>query len=231
MPPPLPCIANRVFRYAYSISTGQVVCYVSLWARTKEHWYRVKIEMEDIGKIKKDAETRMTKSVLALKADLAKIRTGRAHAGLLDHLKVDYYGTQTPINQVANITVSDARTISVNPWDKNMVAVVERVIRESELGLNPATSGQTIRIPLPPLTEERRAELAKVARNEGENTKIAIRNIRRDSNHHLKELLKKKSISEDDDRRAEEEVQKLTDHFVTEVDKVVAAKEQDIMQV
>ncbi|MFQ6021169.1 MAG: ribosome recycling factor [Acidiferrobacterales bacterium] len=187
--------------------------------------------MEDVDKIKKDAERRMTKSIETLKADLAKVRTGRAHAGLLDHLKVDYYGTQTPVNQVANITVSDARTITVNPWDKNMVVAVEKVIRESDLGLNPATSGQTIRVPLPPLTEERRAELAKVVRSEGENTKVAIRNIRRDSNHHLKDLLKKKSISEDDDRRAEEEVQKLTDRFVAEVDKVVAGKERDIMQV
>ncbi len=186
---------------------------------------------DDIDTIKKDAERRMKKSIEALKADLAKIRTGRAHAGLLDHLRVDYYGTQTPINQVASVTVSDSRTITVTPWDKNMVTVVEKAIRESDLGLNPATAGQTIRVPLPPLTEERRAELAKVVRSEGENTKIAIRNIRRDGNHNLKELLKKKSISEDDDRRAEEGVQKLTDHFIAEVDKVVAAKEQDIMKV
>lgn len=186
---------------------------------------------EDIEKIRKDAEKRMAKSVEALKVDLAKIRTGRAHAGLLDHLKVDYYGTPTPVNQVANVTVSDARTISVSPWDKNMVAAVEKIIRESDLGLNPSTSGQTIRIPLPPLTEERRNELAKVVRGEGENAKVAIRNIRRDCNHHLKELLKKKGISEDDDRRAEDVVQKLTDRFVAEADKLVVAKEQDIMKI
>jgi ribosome recycling factor len=144
---------------------------------------------------------------------------------------VDYYGTPTPINQVANVTVSDSRTITVTPWEKNMVAVVEKAIRESDLGLNPATSGQAIRIPLPALTEERRNELAKVVRGEGENAKIAIRNIRRDCNHHFKDLSKKKNISEDDDRRAEDAVQKLTDRFVAEVDKVVAAKEQDIMTI
>ncbi len=185
----------------------------------------------DIEKINRDAERRMTKTVETLKADLAKVRTGRAHAGLLDHLRVAYYGTPTPINQVANVTVSDSRTITVTPWEKSMVAVVEKAIRESDLGLNPATSGQAIRIPLPPLTEERRNELAKVVRGEGENAKIAIRNIRRDCNHHIKDLLKKKNISEDDDRRAEDVVQKLTDRFVAEVDKVVAAKEQDIVTI
>ncbi|MFQ5759645.1 MAG: ribosome recycling factor [Acidiferrobacterales bacterium] len=185
----------------------------------------------DIKKIEKDAERRMGKSVEALKSDLAKIRTGRAHVGLLDHLRVDYYGTPTPINQVANVTVADARTISVTPWDKNMVATVEKAIRESDLGLNPATSGQTLHIPLPPLTEERRNELAKVVRGEGENSKIAVRNIRRDGNHHLKDLLKKKEISEDDDRRAEDIMQQLTDRFVAEIDKLVEAKEQDIMQI
>ncbi len=188
----------------------------------------MEIEME---KIKKDAERRMGKSVEALKSDLAKVRTGRAHAGLLDHLRVDYYGTPTPINQVANVTVADARTISVTLWDKNMVAKVEKTIRESDLGLNPATSGQTIHIPLPPLSEERRTELAKVVRGEGENSKIAIRNIRRDGNHDLKDLLKKKEISEDDDRRAEDIMQQLTDRFIAEIDKLVGAKEQDIMQI
>lgn len=185
----------------------------------------------DIEKIKKDAERRMEKSVEALKSDLAKIRTGRAHAGLLDHLRVDYYGTPTPINQVANVTVADARTISVTPWDKNVVATVEKAIRESDLGLNPATSGQTLHIPLPPLTEERRNELAKVVRGEGENTKIAIRNIRRDGNHHLKNLLKNKEISEDEDRHAEDVMQQLTDRFIAKIDKLVEAKEQDIMQI
>jgi ribosome recycling factor len=185
----------------------------------------------ELEKIKRDAERRMTRTLETLRADLAKVRTGRAHAGLLDHLRVDYYGTATPINQVASVTVSDSRTITVTPWDKNMVATVEKAIRESDLGLNPATSGQVIRIPLPPLTEERRNELAKVVRGEGENAKIAVRNIRRDCNHHFKELLKKKSISQDEDRHAEEVVQKLTDRFVAEVDKVVAAKEQDIMTI
>ncbi|MDX1487378.1 MAG: ribosome recycling factor [Acidiferrobacterales bacterium] len=185
----------------------------------------------DVAAIKKDAERRMAKSIETLNADLAKIRTGRAHAGLLDHIKVNYYGNPTPLNQVASITVSDSRTLTVTPWDKNAVAAVERAIRESDLGLNPATSGQTIRIPLPPLTEERRQELAKVVRSEGENTKVAIRNVRRDCNHHVKELLKKKSISEDEDRRAEESIQKSTDRFVAEVDKLVAAKEQEIMTI
>ena len=185
----------------------------------------------DIEKIEKDAERRMGKSVEALKSDLAKVRTGRAHPGLLDHLRVDYYDSPTPINQVANVTVADARTISVTPWDKNMVVKVEKAIRESDLGLNPTTSGQTIHIPLPALTEERRSELAKVVRGEGENCKIAIRNIRRDGNHHLKDLLKKKEISEDDDRRAEDIMQQLTDRFVAEIDKLVEAKEQDIMQI
>ncbi len=185
----------------------------------------------EVETLKKDAERRMAKSIETLKADLAKIRTGRAHAGLLDHLKVDYYGNPTPINQVAGITASDARTLTVTPWDKNAVAAVERAIRESDLGLNPSTSGQAIRIPLPPLTEERRHELAKVVRSEGENTKIAIRNVRRDCIHHIKELLKKKSISEDEDRRAEEATQKSTDRFVAEVDKLVVAKEQEIMTI
>jgi len=185
----------------------------------------------DLATIKKDAERRMAKSVETLNADLAKIRTGRAHAGLLDHLKVNYYDNLTPLNQVASITVSDSRTLTVTAWDKNAVAAVERAIRESDLGLNPATSGQTIRIPLPPLTEERRHELAKIVRGEGENTKVAIRNVRRDCNHHIKELLKKKSISEDEDRRAEESIQESTNRFVAEVDKVVAAKEKEIMTI
>lgn len=185
----------------------------------------------DVAGIKKDAERRMAKTVETLNADLAKIRTGRAHAGLLDHIKVNYYGNPTPLNQVASITVSDPRTLTVTAWDKNAVAAVERAIRESDLGLNPATSGQAIRIPLPPLTEERRHELAKVVRGEGENAKVAIRNVRRDCNHNIKELLKKKSISEDEDRRAEESIQKSTDRFVAEIDKLVAAKEQDIMTI
>lgn len=185
----------------------------------------------DVSSIKKDAERRMSKSIEALKTELAKIRTGRAHAGLLDHIKVNYYGNPTPINQVASVTASDARTLSVTPWDKNSVAAVERAIRESDLGLNPATSGNVIRVPLPALTEERRQELAKVVRHEGENARVAVRNVRRDCNHHLKELLKKKSISEDEDRRAEEEIQKFTDRFIAEVDKLVNAKEKEVMTV
>lgn len=185
----------------------------------------------DVSSIKKDAERRMSKSIEALKTELAKIRTGRAHAGLLDHIKVNYYGNPTPINQVASVTASDPRTLSVTPWDKNSVAAVERAIRESDLGLNPATSGNVIRVPLPALTEERRQELAKVVRHEGENARVAVRNVRRDCNHHLKELLKKKSISEDEDRRAEEEIQKFTDRFIAEVDKLVNAKEKEVMTV
>jgi ribosome recycling factor len=184
-----------------------------------------------IEQIKKDAEARMAKSIEALKTDLAKIRTGRASTGLLEHVHVDYYGTKMPLNQVANVGVGDARTLVVTPWEKTMVQPIEKAIMESGLGLNPVTSGQTIRVPLPPLTEERRKELGKLVRTEGENAKIAIRNIRRDSNTHLKDLVKKKQISEDDEKRAEEVVQKATDRFIGEVDKLVHAKEQDLMEV
>jgi ribosome recycling factor len=187
--------------------------------------------MASIPEIQKSAESRMGKSLDALKTDLTKLRTGRANTALLDHLKVDYYGNPTPINQVANVAVADARTLTVTPWEKSMVQVVEKAIIESDLGLNPATAGQTIRIPMPPLTEERRKDLAKLARSEGENTKIALRNIRRDANHQLKELLKNKEISEDEDKHAEESVQKITDKYVSEVDKVVADKEKDIMEI
>lgn len=188
--------------------------------------------MQDlIPTISKDTETRMVKSIDALKTDLSKIRTGRAHAGLLDHVQVDYYGTRSPLNQVANISVADARSLTVTPWDKGMLQAVEKAIQESGLGLNPAAAGQTIRVPLPALTEERRKELGKVVRTEGENAKIAIRNIRRDCITHMKDLLKKKEISQDDEKRALDTVQKLTDRFTTEIDKLVAAKEQDIMAV
>lgn len=186
---------------------------------------------QSLDQIKKDAESRMAKSVEALKTDLGKIRTGRAHAGLLDHVRVDYYGTKTPLNQLANISVADARTLTVTPYDKGAVTAIEKAIRESDLGLNPAAAGQVLRVPLPPLTEERRRDLSKHVHKEGENAKIAIRNIRRDSNQHLKEQLKKKLISEDDDKRAEDAVQKMTDRFIAEVDKLVTAKEQEIMQV
>ena len=186
---------------------------------------------ESPDQIKKDAESRMSKSLESLKADLSKIRTGRAHAGLLEHVRVDYYGTKTPLNQLANVSVGDARTLTVSPYDKAAFAAIEKAIRESDLGLNPAAAGQVLRVPLPALTEERRRELTKHVHKEGENAKIAIRNIRRDSNQHLKEQLKKKLITEDDDKRAEDVVQKMTDRFIAEVDKLVAAKEQEIMQV
>lgn len=186
---------------------------------------------ETVEQIKKDAEARMAKSVEALKGDLGKIRTGRAHAGLLDHIRVDYYGTKTPLNQLANISITDARTLTVAPYDKAALSAVEKAIRESDLGLNPAAAGQTLRVPLPALTEERRRDLTKHVHKEGENAKIAIRNVRRDSNQHLKDQLKKKLISEDDDKRAEDAVQKMTDRFIGEVDKLVAAKEKEIMQI
>ncbi|MDO8704637.1 MAG: ribosome recycling factor [Sulfuricaulis sp.] len=186
---------------------------------------------ESVENIKKDAETRMVKSVETLKSDLGKIRTGRAHPGLLEHIRVDYYGNKSPLSQVANVAVGDARTLTVTPWDKNTVQAVEKAIRESDLGLNPMTAGGVIRVPLPQLTEERRKDLSRHVRSEGENAKVAIRNIRRDSNQHLKDALKKKLITEDDDKRSEEAVQKFTDRFINEVDKLVSAKEKDIMQV
>ncbi|HMM52313.1 MAG: ribosome recycling factor [Burkholderiales bacterium] len=184
-----------------------------------------------IAEVRKSAEQKMQKSIESLRAGLAKIRTGRAHAGLLDHIHVDYYGSMVPIGQVANVTVQDARTIAVQPWEKKMVQVVDKAIRESDLGLNPSTSGDLIRVPMPPLSEERRRELTKVVKHEGEQAKVAVRNLRRDANEHLKKLLKDKEISEDDERRAQEEVQKLTDRFVVEIDKMLAVKEQEIMTV
>lgn len=184
-----------------------------------------------VAELKKTAEHKMQKSLEALKLDLAKVRTGRAHTGLLDHVMVDYYGTPMPINQVANITLIDARTIGVQPWEKPMLAKVEKAIRESDLGLNPATQGDLLRIPMPMLTEERRRDLIKVVKHEGENAKIAIRNLRRDANNHLKDALKKHEIPEDEERRAQDDVQKLTDKFVAEVDKLLAEKEKDLMAV
>jgi ribosome recycling factor len=184
-----------------------------------------------VAEIQKSTEQKMQKSVEALKADFAKVRTGRAHTGLLDHIQVDYYGSMVPLNQVAQVGLGDARTITVQPWEKKMVPVVEKAIRESDLGLNPATQGDLIRVPMPPLTEQRRKELVKVVKHEGENAKIAIRNLRRDANHHIKELLKAKTISEDEDRRGEEAVQKLTDRYVTEVDKLIAEKEKEVLTV
>ncbi len=184
-----------------------------------------------IEKIKKEAEARMSKSVDALKGELTKVRTGRANTALLDHVHVDYYGAKTPLNQVANVAVADARTLTVTPWDRSMVGAVEKAILESGLGLNPVTVGQTMRVPMPPLSEERRRELGKVVHKEGEAAKVAIRNIRRDSNTHLKEAVKKKEISEDEEKRAEEAIQKITDRFIAEVDKLVHAKEQDLLEV
>lgn len=184
-----------------------------------------------IADILSDAETRMGKSVDSLRNELVKIRTGRAHPSLLDQIMVDYYGTDTPINQVANVTVEDSRTLAVAPWEKQMVAVVEKAILNSGLGLNPSTAGNLIRIPMPPLTEERRRELVKVVKNEGENAKIAIRNIRRDANSDFKDLLKEKEISEDESRGAEESIQKYTDKFVTSVDEVIAVKEKELMEI
>jgi ribosome recycling factor len=181
--------------------------------------------------VKKNAEQKMQKSIETLKADLAKVRTGRAHTGILDHITVDYYGSPTNLTQVANVTLIDARTIGVQPWEKKMIAVVEKAIRESDLGLNPSTQGDLIRVPTPPLTEERRKEMVKLVKSEAEDAKIAIRNIRRDANEALKKLLKDKACSEDDERRAQDEVQKLTDKFVTEVDKLVVEKEKEILTV
>jgi ribosome recycling factor len=184
-----------------------------------------------VADIKKGAEQKMQRSIEAFKSDLAKIRTGRAHTGLLDHIQVDYYGSPVPISQVANLTLVDARTIGVQPWEKKMVQVVEKAIRESDLGLNPATQGDLIRVPMPALTEERRKELTKVVKNEGETAKVAVRNLRRDANEQLKKLVKDKEISEDDERRGGDDVQKLTDRFVTEIDKLVQTKEAEIMTV
>jgi ribosome recycling factor len=184
-----------------------------------------------INDVKKSAEQKMGKSVEALKADLGKVRTGRAHTGLLDHIQVDYYGSMMPLSQVANVTLADARTIGVQPWEKKMIPVVEKAIRDSDLGLNPATSGDLIRIPMPALTEERRRELTKVVHKDAENARIAVRNIRRDANEHLKKLLKDKQCSEDDERHAQVDVQKLTDRFIAEIDKIMHAKEADLMAV
>ena len=181
--------------------------------------------------VKKDVQARMTKSVEALKSELARIRTGRAHTALLDHILVDYYGTKSALSKVANVTVSDARTLVVNPWEKALVAPIERAILESGLGFNPVTMGTTIRIPMPALTEERRRDLGKLARSEGETAKIAVRNVRRDSNNHLKEQVKKKLLSEDEEKRLVEAVQKATDQFIAEIDKLVAAKERDILEI
>ncbi|TXG95074.1 MAG: ribosome recycling factor [Rhodocyclaceae bacterium] len=184
-----------------------------------------------IADIKKNTESKMQKSLEALKNDLAKIRTGRAHTGLLDHIQVEYYGSMVPLANVANVTLVDARTIGVQPWEKPMVGKVEKAIRDSDLGLNPATQGELIRVPMPALTEERRKELTKVVKHEGENAKVAVRNLRRDANAHLKDGVKSKDISEDDERRAQDDIQKLTDRYVAEIDKMLAQKESELMAV
>jgi ribosome recycling factor len=184
-----------------------------------------------IAELKKTTDAKMNKTIDAFKTDLAKVRTGRAHPGLLDHVMVDYYGAQTPINQVAKVTLLDARTIGVVPFDKKMIQPVDKAIRSSDLGLNPATTGDTIRVPMPLLTEERRKELTKVVRHEAENARVAIRNLRRDANHALKEWLKKKEVSENDERRAQEDVQKLTDQHIAMVDKLLQQKEAELMAV
>jgi ribosome recycling factor len=184
-----------------------------------------------IADIKKTAEQKMGKSVDTLKADLGKVRTGRAHTGLLDHIRVDYYGTPMPLSQVANLTLADARTVTIQPWEKKMGPVIEKAIRDSDLGLNPASSGDLIRVPMPALTEERRRDLIKVVRHEAENARIAVRNIRRDANEHLKKLLRDHAVAEDDEHRAQDDVQKLTDRFIAEIDRVLAAKEADLMAI
>ncbi len=184
-----------------------------------------------LNDIKKETQARMTKSIEALRHNLTKVRTGRASASLVDHLKVNYYGSDMPLSQVASIAVADGRSLVITPWEKNMVAAVEKAIYASDLGLTPNTAGTTIRINLPPLTEERRKELSKHVHSEGEDTKVAIRNIRRDANQQVKELLKEKKITEDEERRSEDDIQKLTDKAIKDVDEVVKAKEQELMAV
>ncbi len=184
-----------------------------------------------INDVTKDAEGRMAKCVEALRLDLVKIRTGRAHPSLLDHIRVNYYGNEVPIKQVANVTAEDARTLAVAPWEKTMISAVEKAILQSDLGLNPNTAGSVIRVPIPPLTEERRRDLIKVARAEAEQGRVAIRNIRREANSEMKEMVKEKMISEDDERRGQELIQKLTDKYVKEVDQVLEEKEKDLMAI
>jgi len=184
-----------------------------------------------IADVKKTAEQKMKKTLETLKNDLGKVRTGRVHTGLLDHIVVDYYGTPMPIPQVANVTLIDARTIGVAPWEKKMASAIEKAIRDSDLGLNPAMQGEMVRVPMPALTEERRRDLIKVVRTEGENARIAVRNVRRDANNHLKDLLKQKKVAEDEERRAQDDVQKLTDRHIAEIDKMLHSKEADLMAV
>lgn len=187
--------------------------------------------MSDILSLIRDSKEKMTKSLDVLKADLQKVRTGRAHPSLLDHIQVDYYGSPTPLNQVANVTATDSRTLSVVPWEKTMVSIVEKTIRDSDLGLNPASVGDQIRVPMPALTEERRRDLIKVVRKEAESARVAIRNVRRESNSELKTMTKDKQISEDDERKAQEDIQKITDNYIGEIDAALASKETDLLAV
>jgi ribosome recycling factor len=184
-----------------------------------------------IAEIRKSAEQKMQKSLEALKLDLGKVRTGRAHTGLLDHITVDYYGSPTVINQVANVTLADARTITVAPWEKKMLGAIEKAIRNSDLGLNPVTVGELIRVPMPALTEERRRDLTRIVKHEAETARVAMRNIRRDANAHLKELLKEKKIAEDEERRGQDEIQKLTDRYIAEIEKTFQTKEAELMAI
>jgi ribosome recycling factor len=184
-----------------------------------------------LADVKKSAQERMVKSIDTLKSDLAKVRTGRAHTGILDHIQVDYYGSPTALTQIANVTLIDARTIGVQPWEKKMLNTIEKAIRDSDLGLNPSSQGDMIRVPTPPLTEERRKEMVKLVKGEAEDAKIAVRNIRRDANEQLKKMVKDKTASEDEERRASDEIQKLTDKFVTDIDKLVAEKEKEVLTV
>lgn len=184
-----------------------------------------------LADVKKNAQDRMVKSIETLKGDLAKVRTGRAHTGILDHIQVDYYGSPTALTQVANVTLIDARTIGVQPWEKKMLNTIEKAIRDSDLGLNPSSQGDMIRVPTPPLTEERRKEMVKLVKGEAEDAKIAVRNIRRDANEQLKKMVKDKACSEDDERRSSDEIQKLTDKFVADIDKLVAEKEKEVLTV
>lgn len=187
--------------------------------------------MSTTAEIRKTAESKMGKSVEALKTELQKIRTGRAHPGILDQVHVDYYGSMVPISQVANVSLLDARTISVQPWEKGLGAKIEKAIRESDLGLNPSSQGDLLRVPMPPLTEQRRKDLTKVVRHAGEDAKVAVRNLRREANEHLKRLLKDKAVSEDDERRGQDEIQRLTDRVIADIDKLVQGKEAEVMAV
>jgi ribosome recycling factor len=184
-----------------------------------------------LADVKKNAQERMNKSIETLRADLAKVRTGRAHTGILDHIMVDYYGAPTPLSGVANVTLIDARTIGVQPYEKKMLSTIEKAIRDSDLGLNPSSFGELVRVPTPPLTEERRKEMVKLVKSEAEDAKIAVRNIRRDANEQLKKMVKDKTASEDDERRASDDIQKLTDKFVADIDKMVAEKEKEVLTV